>query len=796
MENNSQHASSTPTDITLRLLEDITHDFSEEHKVGSGGYGQVFKGVHNGVEIAVKKLHHMPGLDDVQFKNEFSNLMRVQHKNIVRLVGYCYEIRHKHFEQNGGYVFAQMVERALCFEYLEGGSLDKHLSDESCGLDWDTRYKIIKGISEGLDYLHNGSKYSIFHLDLKPANILLDKNMMPKIGDFGLSRLFASTTTYTTKNIIGTANYMPPEYITKRKISEKYDVFSLGVIIIDIMTGPLGHSKYADMPSQEFIELVNTNWRNRIQTTSLYPTGELYQVDTCIKIAIKCVGTERENRPTVAEIVHNLNETEIVGKAMKIGPWGGPGGVHHDLELEVLPQRLISVVVCSGKVIDSLAFTYSDCDGRQRTAGPWGESVPHDGSFHTILLGPSEFLKEVNGTIGRSPDYAADIVTSILFVTNAGRYGPFGGGGGTPFCSPMQGNGSIVGFFARTGVHVDAVGVYFNPERETVKEEDDGGTASAIGKLEGDIKEQNKAWISRIGPWGGQSGWRRDMDIKVVPQRLNSITIRSGDVVIALAFSYSDDYGKPHHAGIWGSYGPSLGGTFDTIQLGPSEFLTEISGTVGLCTKYHCNVVTSLKFITSARTYGPFGEGKGIPFHSPVLGNASIVGFFAHATGYVDAIGVYLNHERKAMKEKALITKIGPWGRNSWGYHDVEVLPRRLISVLVHSGKVINSLAFTYSDCDGQQRTAGSWGEGPRHDGSFHTIQFGLSEILKEVSGTVSEVINAVTSLLFVTNAGIYGPFGEGGGIPFRSPLQSNGSIVGFFADANEYVGGIGVYVG
>ncbi|VAI37910.1 unnamed protein product [Triticum turgidum subsp. durum] len=215
MASKSEQTGSTPADITFRRLEEITDHFSEEHKVGRGSYGEVYKGLYNGETIAVKKLYHMPGLDDEQFKKEFNNLMRVNHQNIVRLVGYCYEIRYKHFEHNGGFSFAEMAERALCFEYFEAGSLDKHLSDESCGLDWNTRYEIIKGICKGVDYLHTGSKDSIYHLDLKPENVLLDKHMTPKIGDFGLSRLFASTETFTTKKFIGTPGYMPPEYIEK-----------------------------------------------------------------------------------------------------------------------------------------------------------------------------------------------------------------------------------------------------------------------------------------------------------------------------------------------------------------------------------------------------------------------------------------------------------------------------------------------------------------------------------------------------------------------------------------------------
>jgi serine/threonine protein kinase len=156
-------------------------------------------------------------------------------------------------------------------------------TDESCGLDWHTRYKIIKGICEGLNYLHNGSQDNrMYHLDLKPENILLDDNMMPKIADFGLSRLFGGTQTHITTNFQGTmsvcyiirnqailylfiktcnsssycSGYIPPEYINKREISKKYDVFSLGVIIIEIMAGSEGRSKSAEMSSEQFVELV------------------------------------------------------------------------------------------------------------------------------------------------------------------------------------------------------------------------------------------------------------------------------------------------------------------------------------------------------------------------------------------------------------------------------------------------------------------------------------------------------------------------------------------------------------
>ncbi|CAL4991703.1 unnamed protein product [Urochloa decumbens] len=355
-----------PRDLTFKLLEDITNKFSEEHKVGKGGYGEVYKGVlQSGEVIAVKKLFHQQGLDDVQFEKEFNNLMRVQHHNIIRLVGYCYETRHKHIEVNGKYHFAEIAERALCFEYLQQGSLTNHLSDESCGLDWDTRYKIIKGICEGLNYLHNGSKDNhMYHLDLKPENILLDTKMKPKIADFGLSRLFGTTQTHITKNYAGTIGYVPPEYIDKRQISKKYDVFSLGIIIIQIRAGPLGYSRSAEMPSQQFIDLVHENWKNRCQTTPKHKSLEAdsLEVKMCIEMALRCVEPDRARRPSITEVIDKLNEIESL-KLPLLGQTSDPpkGRVEIDpleLRFPFEPNKEISCVLqLMNKSDDFAAFS-------------------------------------------------------------------------------------------------------------------------------------------------------------------------------------------------------------------------------------------------------------------------------------------------------------------------------------------------------------------------------------------------------------------------------------------------------
>uniref|UniRef100_A0ACD5Y923 Uncharacterized protein n=1 Tax=Avena sativa TaxID=4498 RepID=A0ACD5Y923_AVESA len=309
--NRSQHTSGAMTQFEFVLLKQITNNFSEDRIIGCGAYGVVYKGVlDSGEKIAVKKLIYMP-LDhdsEKQFHNECTNLMRVQHQNIVLLVGYCYETRRQCVEYNGKYVFAEENERALCFEYLEGGSLEKYVSDEPCILDWDMCYKIIKGVCEGLNHLHNGYTDSIFHLDLKPANILLDNNMIPKIGDFGLSRLFSTVGTCTTTTPLGTVGFTPPEYVDKQEISPKYDVFSLGVVIIHIMAGRKHYYDHVGNPSK-IIELVCENWGKRLHATMLSHGSE--EVKTCIELALTCVESDRQKRLSIKQIVDELNRIDI-----------------------------------------------------------------------------------------------------------------------------------------------------------------------------------------------------------------------------------------------------------------------------------------------------------------------------------------------------------------------------------------------------------------------------------------------------------------------------------------------------
>ncbi|VAH24617.1 unnamed protein product [Triticum turgidum subsp. durum] len=193
------HASVVPS-IAYHLLEQMTDAFSEDQELGRGTYGKVYLGLRaNGEKIAVKMLHPILGLDDELFEKEYHNLEILQHQNVVRLVGYCN--RREYVPYNGKMVLGEVTHRALCFEYMQNGSLNDYLSDESSGHGWHTCYAIIKGISKGLKYLHEELEPPMFHLDLKPANVLLDENCVPKIGDFGLSRLIDERTRITTSSV-------------------------------------------------------------------------------------------------------------------------------------------------------------------------------------------------------------------------------------------------------------------------------------------------------------------------------------------------------------------------------------------------------------------------------------------------------------------------------------------------------------------------------------------------------------------------------------------------------------------
>uniref|UniRef100_A0A0D9XQG7 non-specific serine/threonine protein kinase n=2 Tax=Leersia perrieri TaxID=77586 RepID=A0A0D9XQG7_9ORYZ len=310
-ENKSQYPSTFPKNPTLDSLKGITDSFSSKQEIGRGAFGVVYKGVlENGEVIAVKKLERTSGIHARRFQNEADNLIEVEHKNIVKLVGSCCQAEKQVVEHDGKYVFTNVVEKLLCYEYLPNGSLDKYIYDESSGIDWPTCFKIIKGICSGLHFLHKERNEAIIHMNLKPSNILLGDNMVPKIADFGLSRLFGQEQTRDiTKNVVGWIGYIAPEYYYRGEISEKSDIFSLGILILEIVTGLKNDSSSQELSSRILIDNVRRYWLKTSQITSKYPSLEadgIEQAKACIEIALNCVETDPKKRPSVGEIIDKL----------------------------------------------------------------------------------------------------------------------------------------------------------------------------------------------------------------------------------------------------------------------------------------------------------------------------------------------------------------------------------------------------------------------------------------------------------------------------------------------------------
>ncbi|KAF7033658.1 hypothetical protein CFC21_044744 [Triticum aestivum] len=316
MWNNVDLKSDQPCELSHQFIKKITNDYDQQLIVGNGAFGTVFKGIcENGEEVAVKVLKNMTGIDNKEFHKEFENLRRLKHQNVVQLLGFCNEAEKVLVENTGNQLIADEMHTALIFEYVRNGSLDNHMSADGCsGLNWHKQYTIIKGICQGLEYLRHGLERSVWHLDLKPGNILLDNNMIPKIADFGLSRLLGNDKSRKTINNVGTIGYLPREYIDYGLISEQFDIYSLGVIIAKLMAGCEGYFDIDDMGEKGFVKHVHNNWRKRLRATLAARPLEVYceQVRTCINIAVKCMNRRRQERPTIQSIVSDLIETEIM----------------------------------------------------------------------------------------------------------------------------------------------------------------------------------------------------------------------------------------------------------------------------------------------------------------------------------------------------------------------------------------------------------------------------------------------------------------------------------------------------
>ncbi|GKV50499.1 hypothetical protein SLEP1_g57202 [Rubroshorea leprosula] len=290
--------------LKFEELATATKTFNLANQLGQGGFGPVYRGtLQNGQEIAVKRLSSTSGQGLEEFLNEVFVISKLQHRNLVRLLGCCVE----------------QEEKILVYEFMPNKSLDTYLFDpiRKEFLDWRKRFNIIEGISRGLLYLHSDSRLRIIHRDLKASNILLDEELNPKISDFGMARIFRgdNENEANTRRVVGTYGYMSPEYAMVGLFSEKSDIFSYGVLLLEIVSGRRNTSFGNDEDTSSLLEYA---WKLWNEDNVLAMVDKLVcdpchrrEILRCIHVGLLCVQEMAKDRPTMSTVISMLN-SEIV----------------------------------------------------------------------------------------------------------------------------------------------------------------------------------------------------------------------------------------------------------------------------------------------------------------------------------------------------------------------------------------------------------------------------------------------------------------------------------------------------
>ncbi|XP_016201267.1 LRR receptor-like serine/threonine-protein kinase FEI 1 isoform X2 [Arachis ipaensis] len=272
---------------------------NEEHIIGIGGFGTVYKlAMDDGNVFALKRIVKLNEGFDRFFERELEILGSIKHRHLVNLRGYC----------------NSPTSKLLIYDYLPGGSLDEALHERSEQLDWDSRLNIIMGAAKGLAYLHHDCSPRIIHRDIKSSNILLDGNLDARVSDFGLAKLLEDEESHITTIVAGTFGYLAPEYMQSGRATEKTDVYSFGVLTLEVLSG----KRPTDA---SFIEkgLNIVGWLNFLITENrrreiVDPHCEGIQVeslDALLSVAIQCISSSPEDRPTMHRVVQLL-ESEVL----------------------------------------------------------------------------------------------------------------------------------------------------------------------------------------------------------------------------------------------------------------------------------------------------------------------------------------------------------------------------------------------------------------------------------------------------------------------------------------------------
>ncbi|CAL9195050.1 unnamed protein product [Musa hybrid cultivar] len=279
----------------LRELIHATENFHQGNKLGEGGFGAVYWGrTSKGVEIAVKRLKAMTAKAEMEFAIEVEILARVRHENLLSLRGFS----------------TGRKERLIVYDYMPNNSLHCHLHGRRSAevlLDWRTRMRIAIGAAEGLAYLHHEASPHIIHRDIKASNVLLDADFCPKVADFGFAKLIPEGVSHMTTRVKGTLGYLAPEYAMLGKVSESCDVYSFGILLLEIVSARKPIEKLPGGVRRDIVQwaslLAAKGAWDRIADPRLGGRFKQDELQDAVVIALRCADINPDNRPTMKEVV-------------------------------------------------------------------------------------------------------------------------------------------------------------------------------------------------------------------------------------------------------------------------------------------------------------------------------------------------------------------------------------------------------------------------------------------------------------------------------------------------------------
>ncbi|KAK1260444.1 putative LRR receptor-like serine/threonine-protein kinase [Acorus gramineus] len=311
---------------SYKELKHATDDFSQHNKIGEGGFGFVYKGrLKDGTIVAIKVLAAESRQGVREFLTEINVISDIEHENLVKLYGCCVEGHH----------------RILVYNYLENNSLAQTLLDggrSGLQFDWRTRSKIGIGVARGLAFLHEEVQPHIVHRDIKASNILLDRNLNPKISDFGLAKLLPPNMTHVSTRVAGTIGYLAPEYALRGQLTRKADIYSFGVLLLEIVSGRCNTNTRLPIEEQYLLErtwcLHERNELVLLVDSSL--NGEFDAEEACrfLKIGLLCTQDSPKLRPSMSTIMRYLTGEKSIG--LKITK---PGLISDLMDLKVRSQK-------------------------------------------------------------------------------------------------------------------------------------------------------------------------------------------------------------------------------------------------------------------------------------------------------------------------------------------------------------------------------------------------------------------------------------------------------------------------